>query len=137
MSDPRHLVSKVHPATREVGPEDPFELYATPAPGEPEVLLRCLVQEYAWMGWDAEKILALFGDPFYPALHGLLELYGAEGVRRRVEALLGRTGVLHVRATVQEAHMDEDDGPELIQIGNSCLRPATARAERSCHAERL
>jgi hypothetical protein len=135
MSEPPRLVPKVHPATREAGPEDPYEPHATATPGDPEVLLRCLVQEYAWMGWDAGQILALFDDPFYPALQGLLDLYGEEGVRRRVEALLGRTGVWHFRASVREAPGDDEDEAALVEVGVSRLRPVGEGG--SSHAERL
>src|SRR5262245_19305051 len=70
------LVPKVHPTSRPVEPDDPLTLHATTVAGDPELMLHCLVQEYAWMGWDAEQILSLFRDPFYPVLHGLWCLYG-------------------------------------------------------------
>jgi hypothetical protein len=111
---------KVHPTTRAVEAEDPMELHATAAPGDPEVLLRCLVQEYAWMGWGVEQILGLFRDPFYPALNELLRAYGEAGIRERVMALLGRMGVLRFRAVEAEpppAGEEEEHQPELIQLG--------------------
>jgi hypothetical protein len=111
---------KVHPATRAVEAEDPMELHATAAPGDPEVLLRCLVQEYAWMGWGVEQILGLFRDPFYPALNELLRAYGEAGIRERVTALLGRMGVLRFHAVEAPPPGPEEEGargPELIQLG--------------------
>src|SRR5262249_58379214 len=48
--DRERFVPKVHPATREVLPEDPLALHATPVEGDPDVLIRALVREYAWMG---------------------------------------------------------------------------------------
>jgi hypothetical protein len=106
------FVPKVHPATRPAEPEDPFTLHATLAAGDPELMLQCLVQEYAWMGWDAEQILALFRDPSYPALHALRELYGEDGVRRRVDRLLSESGVLHFEVAV-----NEEPEAELVQLG--------------------
>jgi hypothetical protein len=115
MSD--RFVPKVHPATRSVEPEDPFTLHATAVCGDPEVMLRCLVQEYAWIGWGAEDILGLFRDPFYPALHALLMTYGEAGVRDRVNALLRQMGVFQVQASVREEPEPADPEPELIELG--------------------
>src|SRR5262245_60941836 len=107
------FVPKVHPATRSVEPDDPMTLHATPVPGDPEAMLRCVVQEYAWLGWDAEHILSLFRDPFYPALHGLRSLYGDAGIRERVVGLLRQTGVFHFQASVREEPEPAAE-PELI-----------------------
>src|SRR5437867_7081973 len=90
------FVPKVHPATREVLPEDPMTLHATPVTGNPEVMLRCVVQDYAWMGWDTEQIFGLFQQPIYPALNALLEFYGEAGIRQRIGKVLGRSGVLRL-----------------------------------------
>jgi hypothetical protein len=114
---PERFVPKVHPATRPVEADDPLALCATSVSGDPEVMLECLVQEYAWMGWGVPQILRLFGDPGYPALNGLLDHYGIEGVRRRVAAVLGRMGVFRVSGTVRDDPEPEDDEPELIDLG--------------------
>ena len=109
------FVPKVHPATRPVEPDDPMTLHATAVGGDPEVMLECLVREYAWMGWEAERILHLFQDPYYPALHGLLLLFGENGVRERVTAVLGSTGVFHFDGRVHDG--PESSEPELIELG--------------------
>ena len=72
-SDPERFVPKVHPRSRAVEPDDPMTLQRDRRRGRPRRADPCLVQEYAWMGWDAEQIAALFHDPFYPMLHGLLQ----------------------------------------------------------------
>ena len=109
-------VPKVHPLSRQVEPEDPMELVATPAPGDPGVMLECVVQEFAWMGWDAEQLLALFHSPAYPVLNQLLEHYGEAEVRRRVEGLLARSGVFRVHETIADDPEPEGEEPELIQV---------------------
>jgi hypothetical protein len=115
-----NLVPKVHPATRAVEPEDPMTLNATSVPGDPEVMLRCVIQEYARMGWDAPAILGLFRDPLYPALHALLDWYGEPRLRERLHAELARIGVLRFAATVRdEIEPTEDEHaavPRLVQI---------------------
>ena len=112
-----HWVPKVHPTTRAVEPADPMELMATPVPGDPEVMLQCIVQEFAWMGWDANQLLGLFRSPAYPVLNQLRQYYGDEEVCRRIQALLDRSGVFRVRETIAEdSELEEDHEPELIQL---------------------
>jgi hypothetical protein len=122
-------VPKVHPTARAVEPNDPMTLHATPVAGDPDVMLRCLVQEYAWMGWDAGRILDLFHDPAYPALNGLLHWYGEAGVRERVAGLLRETGVFHFRATVREEPEPDESEPELIELGIRLPRPQAPKGE--------
>jgi hypothetical protein len=114
---PDRFVPKVHPATRPVEPEDPLTLYATPVTGDPEVMLQCLVQEYAWLGWGPEQILGLFRDPYYPALHQLWLVYGEAGIRERIAPLLAQTGVFRFQETVREDPETEEDRPDLIELG--------------------
>lgn len=126
--DSENLVPKVHPATREVLPDDPLMLNATPVAGDPEVMLRAIVREYAWMGWNVHEITGLFRDPFYPMLHGLWAVLGEDGVRTRIEDVFEREGVMRFRSTVYEAPEVED--PEVVQIG-------PRRPEGSRHVEGL
>jgi hypothetical protein len=112
-----NLVPKVHPATREVLPEDPMGLHATPVPGDPEVMIRAVVQEFAGMGWDIAAIVGLFRDPSYPLLHGLWLALGEAAVRERIASVVRRYGVYRFRATVHEEPEDTESGPELVQIG--------------------
>ena len=111
------FVPKVHPATREVESDDPMEIVATPVTGDVDMMLECIVQEFAWMGWDTERILALFRDPFYPALHQLGRRYGEAGIRARVTALLGRMGVFCCQEEVRDEPEADEPETELIQLG--------------------
>lgn len=120
-------VPKVHPLTRELATEDPMELVATPVQGDPDTMFECLVQEFAWMGMDAEQLFRLFQSPDYPLLGMLLEHYGAVEVQRRIQQVLARSGVLNVRATVVEEPDDyEDEQVEFVPLGLDRLG-ATAR----------
>jgi hypothetical protein len=109
--------------------EDPLTLHATAVQGDPEVMLQCLVQEYAWMGWDTDQILSLFRDPFYPALHQLCRLYGEDGLRTRIAGLLCQMGIYHVQVTVREEPEPAEPGTELIQIGIRSARPEGPKGE--------
>src|SRR5262245_19243309 len=118
MGTDERFVPKVHPAGRAVEADDPLELVATPVEGDPGLMLDCVVQEFAGMGWDAGQLLGLFRSPAYPILNQLLAYYGEAEVRRRVGALLGGPGAVPVRETVaDDPEPDGDDGPELIQLG--------------------
>jgi hypothetical protein len=105
-----NLVPKVHPATRSVEPEDPLNLHGFEVPGDPEVMLRMLVEEFARMGYGLEALMGLCRDPFYHALHGVWLRYGEEELRRRVAGILARSGVLRVRTA------NAPPQQELVQI---------------------
>lgn len=112
---PARRVPKVHPATRPVEPEDPMMLTATATAGDPQVMLRCLVQEYAWMGWNTDQILSLFHNPFYPVLCAMREACGENEIRQRVDAVVRETGVFRFQATVHEP-VPPCSEPPLVQI---------------------
>lgn len=107
------FVPKVHPATRGVEPDDPMSLHATVFPGDPDVMIRSVVQEFGGMGWDAPAILGLFSDPFYPTLHGVGQALGEDEVRRRIVAVLADHGVFRFRCTILE---EEHEAPDVVQI---------------------
>jgi hypothetical protein len=104
-------VPKVHPASREILPEDPLEMYAVEIPGDPELMLRLLVEEYARIGFDVEDILRLARDPNFVAFHGLWKLYGEPELRRCVSEIRSRCGVMRVTAVETEPLSDR-----LVQI---------------------
>jgi hypothetical protein len=114
-SSAERFVPKVHPASREVMADDPMTLYATPVAGDPDLLFRAVVQEYAWMGWNADQIAALFRDPFYPLLHCIWQVLGETCVRERIDAVFFQSGVFRFRSTVHEE--PDEAAPELVQIG--------------------
>ena len=97
MSD--DFVPKVHPATRPVEPDDPMNLYAVEVPGDPELMLRLLVEEYARMGWGLDALVGLFRDPFYVAAHGLWLHYGEEELKQRLSGQLKRVRVVRTKIT--------------------------------------
>jgi hypothetical protein len=127
-TDTQRFVPKVHPLSREAEPDDPMTLNATAVAGDPDVLIRSLVQEYAWIGWDAGQVAELFRDPAYPMLHGLLRAFGEAGIRERIDAVFNRRGVVRFRATVVEA--PEESGPDVIQIGGFTRRGGDRHGDR-------
>jgi hypothetical protein len=135
MSD-KQWVPKIHPASRAVESEDPMMLVANPVAGDPDQMLACVVQEFAWMGFDTEALLALFGDRFYPVLFQLREYYGEDELRRRIEAQLEKSGVMRFHEIECEASdpqgNDDRDEPQLVHV----TIPAELRqAEGTSHAD--
>ena len=131
-TEPSRFVPKAHPASRPVEAEDPLSLHAISLEGDPELMLHCVVQEYAWMGWGIEQILSLFRDPFYPALRELWDRYGEANLRERIASLIQQTGIFHFQVTIREEPepKPEEAEPELVELGI----PAQWRAEGSDHA---
>jgi hypothetical protein len=110
----RKLRPKVHPLSRTVEPEDPMELMAESVPGDPDIMLACVMQEFAWVGCGADELLGMFRSPGYPVLNQLLDYFGEAEVRRRLTTLLDGSGVFQVRETIAEPDREEE---ELIQLG--------------------
>ena len=98
-----NAVPKVHPASREVLPEDPMDLHGFEVPGSPDLMMRMLVEDYARMGWNTEAIMSLAIDPNYQVFHGLLRMFGEDGLRRRIADVIGRCGVMRVTSTQRES----------------------------------
>ena len=97
-----NTVPKIHPATREMLPDDPLEMQAFEVPGDPLLMLRMLVEEYARIGWGVEAILELARDPNYQAFYGLRQAYGEVELRHRIGQILARCGVIRMKTTETE-----------------------------------
>jgi hypothetical protein len=97
-----NAVPKVHPATREILPDDPMEMHGFEVPGDPGLMLRLLVEEYARIGWDARAIMQLARDPNYQALFGLLQMFGEEELMARIDQVAARCGVIRVKTKETE-----------------------------------
>jgi hypothetical protein len=115
-ADVARFVPKVHPASRPAEAEDPLLMEGRCVAGDPDLMLRCVVQEYAGLGWGAEQVLGLFADPDYPALGELQCRYGSAGLRERVEGLLRPARLPTFRVSVWEAP-ESGPEPEAIELG--------------------
>jgi hypothetical protein len=104
-------VPKVHPASREILPDDPMEMQAFEVFGDPELMLRILVEEYARIGWGVGAIMQLSCDANYTAFYGLRQALGEQELRRRVSRIIERCGVMRIRAKETEPLSEQ-----LVQI---------------------
>ena len=68
--------------------DDPMELQAHAVEGEVRVLARCLIEEFAQLGYDRDGLLALFRDPNYRMMHMVLAAEGEEVVRGLIDQVM-------------------------------------------------
>lgn len=106
-------VPKVDPRTRPLEAEDPLELVAQPGLGDPQQMLRCLLEEFLAMGWEPQALARLFHDPSYPLLVQLERCVGAETVARCLVELVERGAQLRVIEQIAE-EPDEVDEPQTL-----------------------
>lgn len=70
--------------------EDPLELVGMVMPGEPgqlEAMAECLVEEYVRLGWDGERLMALFATPMFMATHRIYRQKGEDYVRALIQRI--------------------------------------------------
>ena len=82
---------------KEADPDDPLELVYKTIPGDPVFLARCIIEEFASIGYDAEDLFTLFREPVYPVLNGILAAEGEARVRGLVGQVLTQHGRLKVK----------------------------------------
>ncbi len=91
-----------HGREKDPDPDDPMSLQGVGGlPGDPALMARCIVEEYARMGATRDAILALFTDPEFHT-HRLLVEHGEEWVRRIVDETLARIGTFRFVEVVED-----------------------------------
>jgi len=104
--------------------DDPHELVGVSLPGDEATtreMAAAFADEFAQMGFDRERLLGLFANPFYAGAHAARQLLGdAEIERIVVESLVVYGG--RVCVVVDAAADDEEpDVPEALR-GKRALR---------------
>jgi hypothetical protein len=79
---------------KELESDDPMELMCEQVPGETQFLMRCVVEEFAQIGYGAEDLFSLFREPVYPMLNRILQSEGEPFVRNFIEEVLNECGTL-------------------------------------------
>ena len=80
--------------------DDPMELVCERIPGDVDVLARCVIEEFAQIGYGAEELLTLFREPVYPMLNRILQTEGETFVRNLIGEVLDKCGTLRVNAKI-------------------------------------
>lgn len=95
-------------------PEDPMELVGMALPGGPgmlEAMAETFVEEYVRLGWDEERLMTLFRNPFFQGTYRVYHLRGEEYVRQLIRRILGKWGIRAVRETHVQT-IDFEDGQQ-------------------------
>jgi hypothetical protein len=93
---PVNATPKIHPASRELLPDDPMEMTGFQVPGDSDLMLRILVEEYARAGWGTDSLMELARDPNYRAFHGFLRTMGENALLARIREIMARCGTMRV-----------------------------------------
>ncbi len=70
--------------------DDPLEMIGVTYPSDPETdrdTARCIVEEYALIGFGTDEIRTLFSSPNYAALYRLFRRYGPAFVEESIAAV--------------------------------------------------
>jgi hypothetical protein len=89
----KHAVAIGPGSTKPPEPDDPMQIRAEWMTGDQRVMLECLIEEFAHMGWDENQIAQMFENPFFLAAHGLRKRFGRKAVRKCIRQTLQRCGV--------------------------------------------
>ena len=111
--------NRTHPKDRAPQADDPMEISGIEIEGDPQVMLQCIVEEFARMGCDAEDILRMFDDPFFQGPYGINLAFGRQYIRRYVTSMLKQSGVMRVR--VIEQPPEEDLEPVTLTVGGRAI----------------
>ncbi len=85
----------IDPESKPLSPDDPMEIKAAVITGDERLMMECLIEEFAHLGWSAKKITRMFDEPFFLAAHGLEKRFGRQAVLDCIEHTLARCGVFH------------------------------------------
>jgi hypothetical protein len=78
--------------TKRFESEDPFETVAVAiatVEDTTDEMARTFVEEFALLGFNAERVLSLFRNPFYAGAHMIYERRGEEFVRDLIREVFG------------------------------------------------
>jgi hypothetical protein len=111
----------IDPELKPQDPDDPMEIKAAVIAGDELLMMECLIEEFAHLGWSAKKIARMFDEPFFLAAHGLERRFGRQAVLECIEHTLARCGVFHFEmeepsAGNRESSMEQESTGELQVI---------------------
>lgn len=98
-------------ATKAFDPDDPMALVGVIVDAGADAaheMARCLVEEYLREGWDEGRLLALFRNPFYAALHAIYRERGEGAVRALIADVAATHGIWQVTEASGSAGSDRD-----------------------------
>ncbi len=118
----KHAVDTGFGPAKPAAADDPMQVRGDSVPGDQQVMLQCLIEEFARMGWNANQIRLLFENKFFLASHGLAERLGQEAVRECIEQTLQRCGVFHFEMSESKPNQEPRICPLLVDGNRSPRR---------------
>jgi hypothetical protein len=76
----------------DVDPDDPNMLVGVALPGDAQSMKQMaetFADEFAMLGFDEDRLIALFRHPFYAGVHQALEVLGEETIREIIRESVG------------------------------------------------
>ena len=98
-------------------PDDPHILVGVSLPGDETVtreMAAAFADEFAQMGFDRDRLLRLFANPFYTGAHAARQLLGDAEITRIVVESLRAYGSTRLRV-IDSAEADDDEEPEALR----------------------
>ncbi|MBI4491024.1 MAG: hypothetical protein HY694_18235 [Deltaproteobacteria bacterium] len=105
-------------------PADPSILIGVALPADADAttdMAYVFAEEFARMGYDVERLMRLFQNPFYAGAHAAYRALGDAAVRQIVEECVGIWG--RVRFVDQDRDEAGGEDETLIQISETDLTP--------------
>ena len=99
-------------------PDDPHQLVGVSLPGDEATTLemaRAFADEFAQMGFDRDRLLRLFANPFYAGAHAARQLLGDAEITRIVVESLRVYGGRVCMVLDAAANDEEPDVPEALR----------------------
>jgi hypothetical protein len=122
-------------AKPEVEADDPYAPVFVALPSPPGFdamgeMARCMVEEYAMMGFSAPLLLKMFKNPYYQALHRVYQARGEGYVSELLERVFEGTGVPSEGSAPpsESPGLSLDDSP-VVSGASPSTNPRDARIE--------
>ncbi len=94
---------------------DPLLLNGVAVPGEVRQLARCMVEEFAQIGYRRDDLFALFQRTDYLMMNMILRSEGETYVRDLIDEVVAEVPVFTITSSVSE--LDEDDCSHESELG--------------------
>jgi hypothetical protein len=111
----------IDPELKPQDPDDPMEIKAAVIAGDEQLMMECLIEEFAHLGWSARRIAGIFNNPQFLASHGLERRFGRQAVLECIEHTLARCGVFQFEMEEPSARHSRsaNEGIQIIRIVES------------------
>ena len=105
-------------------PQDPNMLVGVSVPADPEAVREmayAFAEEFAALGFDERRLLALFKQPFYAGPHRAYRALGETAIRSIIAESIGVWGRMRTVVKVPEPPAGlQHIASDLVQIGSGC-----------------